>query len=82
MLGLEQAMMMQNVDVSSVHKVIYNYPYLTRHTSTLQWLIYMRKSVGYSIFCKQQTLEDRATVTCLKVLHYLLKSSEVFCLET
>ena len=26
MLGLEQAMMMQNVDVSSVHKVIYNYP--------------------------------------------------------
>jgi hypothetical protein len=28
MLGLEQAMMMQNVDVSSVHKVIYNYPFL------------------------------------------------------
>jgi hypothetical protein len=37
-LGLQQAMRMQNVNVSLVHKVIYNYPHLTRHTSTLQWL--------------------------------------------
>jgi hypothetical protein len=59
---------------------IRNLPHLTRHISTLQWLIYMRKSVDYSLFCRQQTLEDRVTVTCLKVLHYLLKSSEVFCL--
>jgi hypothetical protein len=34
MLGLKQAMMMQNADVSPVNKLIYNYPHLT-HTSPL-----------------------------------------------
>ena len=38
MLGLQQAMMMQNVDVSSVHKVIYTYPLLTRHTNLTRFI--------------------------------------------